>query len=290
MDTQYSVSYDFIDSFRKNVSLKEFIRLSETRFFNQVDTVIEAAIENKVRLIRVAGPSGSGKTTSTKRIVEALRENGIPAYYMSMDNWYKTLKVEDMPRTEDGDPDYESPDILDIDGFKEDVTNLLNGEVIYLREFDFTNRISNKSNRKMKCESNSIIVIEGLHAINPMFNTEFKDLKVYAEPFNIRLANGACLTSSQIRLCRRMHRDATERGMSFEDTIRKCRSVDRGQDKYITPFMNDANVLRINTLILYEIFIHRNELPDAKCLNCIDKSGITKDMIPKNSILKEFYR
>ena len=87
-----------------------------------------------------------------------------------------------------------------------------------------------------------------------------------------------------------MHRDVTERGMSFEDTIRKCRSVDRGQDKYITPFMNDANVLRINTLILYEIFIHRNELPDAKCLNCIDKSGITKDMIPKNSILKEFYR
>lgn len=290
MGKDYAISYDFINDCRKHLSTQEFIEMSEQRFFNQIESIADEAIDNGVRLIRLAGPSGSGKTTSTKRIVETIRNEGIPAYYMSMDNWYKTLSVENMPKTEDGDPDYESPELLDVEGFKEDVESLLNGEIINLREFDFTTRTSSKSTKTLSCEPNAILVIEGLHAINPMFDTSFKDFKVYVEPFNVEMSEDDDLTSSEIRLCRRMHRDMADRGMTFEATIQKCRSVDKGQSKYIAPYTRNVDILRVDTLLMYEIFIHKNELPDTDYLEDVETTNITKDMIPENSILREFYK
>ena len=290
MSEIYHISYDFINSCRKQLTTKEFIDRSEQRFFNQIESIADEAINKQVRLIRLAGPSGSGKTTSTKRIVEAIRAEGVPAYYMSMDNWYRTLSVENMPKTEDGDPDYESPELLDVAGFKQDMEDLLNGKIINLREFDFTNRKSTKSIKTIQCEHNAIVVIEGLHAINPIFDTSFKDFKVYVEPFDVEMPNGSTLTSSEIRLCRRMHRDMVDRGMSFEATIQKCNSVDNGQDKYIKPYTHNIDIMRVDTLLMYEIFIHRNELTDAEYLKDIDKTEITKDIIPENSILREFYK
>ena len=290
MGKRYTISYDFINDCRKHLSVQEFIEMSEHRFFNQIESIADEAIDNGVRLIRLAGPSGSGKTTSTKRIVEAIRAEGVPAYYMSMDNWYRTLSVEDMPKTDDGDPDYESPELLDVDGFKEDVENLLNGKIINLREFDFTTRTSSKSTKTLSCEPNAILVIEGLHAINPMFDTSFKDFKVYVEPFNVEMSEDDDLTSSELRLCRRMHRDMADRGMTFEATIQKCRSVDKGQNKYIKPYTKNVEILRVDTLLLYEIFIHKNELPNMESLKDVDIALISKDMIPENSILREFYK
>lgn len=290
MEYLYAISFDFIDRCQKTVDMDEFVRISERRFQNQIKSVVDEALSAGVRLIRLAGPSGSGKTTTTKRIVEAFKDRGIPAYYLSMDNWYKTLSVENMPKNEDGDPDFESPDLLDLVDFKRDVRDLLAGKEVRLKEFDFINRVSRESSRILQCEANGIVVIEGIHAINPMFDTEIEDMKVYVEPSPVRVDNDTVISSSNIRLCRRLHRDLVDRGMSLEDTMKKCRSVDIGQRKYIDPYTRDPDILRVDTLIYYELFIHKNEVLNMECLNPIRNTNITKDIIPANSILREFYK
>lgn len=290
-DSINTLYFDFIEQRRRTLELDEFIELSENRFFSQVKSVASEAINNNVRLIRLAGPSGSGKTTSAKKIVEVLRSKGVPAYYMSMDNWYKTLKVEHMPRNEDGDPDYESPELLDIEAVKSDLQDLLNGKTTRLRQFDFHNRVSLMSDVELTCENNSIVVMEGIHAINPIFDIPgVKQYKVYVEPSNVKVDEDNIITSSQIRLCRRIHRDLVDRGMSLEDTIKKCKSVDRGQDKYIEPYTRDTQILRVDTLIYYELFIHRNELADEHIIDIIPESDIRAEIIPDGSILREFYK
>lgn len=290
MNNIYTISYDSIEQRRETLDTDEFIELSENRFSSQIKSVASEAINNNIKLIRLAGPSGSGKTTSAKRVVNAIKAKGVPAYYISMDNWYKTLKVECLPRNEDNEPDFESPDLLDIDAFKSDMHKLLNGETINLREFDFVDRVSHITDNTMQCEKDAIVVIEGLHAINPIFDVDEGNLKVYVEPFDIVKDGEIVLSSSTIRLCRRIHRDRVDRGMTLEATLKKCRSVDRGQKKYIAPYTKDTNILRIDTLIYYEVFIHRNELPDIEGLEFIPNTPINKDMIPSNSILKEFYK
>lgn len=286
----FTITYEFINACREHLTNEEFIDFCEKRYFNQVKSIADEAIERGIRLIRLAGPSGAGKTTSTKRLVEAIKRRGIPAYYMSMDNWYRTIKLEDLPKTVDGDTDFESPELLDVEVFKEDMHGLLNGEAVHLRNFDFVNRVSTKSANTIKCEPNGIIVIEGLHAINPMFDTEHESLKVYIEPANVVIDENDDLTSSEVRLCRRMHRDMVDRGMSFEDTIKKSRSVDAGQANYIEPYLNDVEILKVDTLLLYEIFIHKNELPEMESLKDVECTDITTEMIPANSILREFYK
>lgn len=290
MKTKYTLSYDLINNYRKSLSRKDFIEFSERRFFNQLESVADEAIRNNVRLIRLAGPSGSGKTTSTKRLMEIIRNKGVPAYYLSMDNWYKTIILDDMPRTTNGDIDYESPDLIDVQGFIDDMDRLLDGEVINLREFDFKNRVNNITDETIYCESNGVVIVEGLHAINPIFNTKHKYMKVYIEPFDVVFDESDSLTSSEIRLCRRMHRDIVDRGMSFEDTIKKCQSVDMGQSKYINPYINDTDIMRVDTLLMYEIFIHKNELPQMESLRSVDNIEISTSIIPDNSILREFYK
>ena len=289
MENNY-ISFDFINKCRLLLSTEDFIDMSEKRLKSQIKSVVSEAINNNIRLIRIAGPSGSGKTTSAKMVMKAIKERGLHAYYMSMDNWYRTMSLEELPKTEDGDYDYESPELIDIEGFKADMHNLLNGEEITLREFNFENRISNPGTKKIRCDFNGIVVIEGLHAINPIFDIEENSLKVYVEPSEVKFDDGEILTSSNIRLCRRMHRDIVERGMSFDATIKKCRSVDVGQQKYIDPYTNDTRILKVDTLILYELFVHKHELPDNKYLKEIPLTKLRKELIPFNSLLKEFYR
>lgn len=290
MKKRHTTTYEFINSCREHLTNEEFIEFCEKRYYNQIRSVVDETIGNGIRLIRLAGPSGAGKTTSTHLMVDIIREKGIPAYYMSMDNWYKTLPLEALPKTPEGDYDYESPELLDVEGFREDMHELLAGNPVHLREFDFVKRVSSKSDKVIRCEDNAIVVIEGLHAINPMFDTEHESLKVYIEPNNVIIDENDDLTSSELRLCRRMHRDVVDRGMSFEDTIKKCRSVDAGQARYIEPFLNDAHIHHVDTLLMYEIFIHKNELPDMDSLKDVEVTDISKDMIPETSVLKEFYK
>lgn len=289
MNNSY-ISFEFINKCRMILSSEDFIEMSERRLKSQINSVVSEAVNNGIRLIRIAGPSGSGKTTSAKMVMRTIKELGLNAYYMSMDNWYKTFAVEDLPRTEDGDPDYESPELIDIEGFKSDMHDLLGGKEIRLREFDFTNRISYPGTKTIKCANDGIVVIEGLHAINPIFDIEEANLKVYVEPSDVKMDDGSMLTSSNIRLCRRMHRDIVDRGMSFEATIQKCRSVDIGQEKYIEPHTNDTRILRVDTLIFYELFIHKDELPDNQYLKQIPPTSFKKELIPSDSLLTEFYK
>lgn len=307
--------FDFIELRRGVVGVDELINISEQRINSQIRSVISEALSRNIHIIRLAGPSGSGKTTTAKRIVDEAKSRGKTAYYISMDNWYKTLHIDDIPKNKFGEPDFESPKLLDIRGFKEDIHKLTDGQPINLREFDFVNRISHITDKQIKCDDDSIIVIEGLHAINPMFDTSDKVMKVYVEPSDIQFENDEVLTSSSIRLLRRIHRDKADRGMSMLDTINKCRSVDIGEDQYITPYSNSSDILKVNTLLYYELYIHKSEFKQElaeqnkdEILNTIKElvsSGMLDDIgvirnipdvdidiskIPEKSILREFYK
>ena len=293
MDKTNTISYKVIDGSRVLLDTAEFIEISEARYKNQIKSIVSETINNKHRIIRLAGPSGSGKTTSALKIVEEILNRGIPAYYLSMDNWYKTMPVNELPLTDDGDPDYESPELLDIDGFKQDMHDLILGKTINLREFDFINRVSNKSDNTLEIQSNAILVIEGLHAINPIFDVDESNIKVYVEPSNIKLNDNTILTSKELRLFRRIHRDKVDRGMSLEATIQKCKSVDKGQDKYIAPYIRNPEIFKVDTLIYYEIYIHKHELDgliDSEALRTITGANISSKYIPEDSVLREFYK
>lgn len=284
-------NFDLIELTRQTAGDEQFIEMCEQRIYNQIKSVVSEAINNNIRLIRIAGPSGSGKTTSAKKVVQEIKDRGIDAYYISMDNWYKTIRVSELPKTDDGEPDYESPYLLDIEAVKNDIKQLLNGEEIHLRQFDFVTRVSHISDKTINCNSTAIVVVEGLHSINPIFDSDIQSYKVYVEPSDLKLDDKNVISNSKIRLFRRLHRDYADRGMSFEDTIKKCRSVDKGQSKYIEPYIrNNTSLHRVDTLIPYEIYIHKNELPDMEELKDIPITGITKEMIPESSLLKEFYK
>lgn len=308
--------FDFIELRRGLVGIDKLINISELQLQNQIKSVVSEAVSRDIHIIRLAGPSGSGKTTTAKRIVDEAKSIGKTAYYISMDNWYKTLNTEEIPKNKFGEPDFESPMLLDIDGFKEDIHKLSGGEPINLREFDFINRISHITDKQIKCDKDSIIVIEGLHAINPIFDTQDKVLKVYVEPSDVQFENDEVLTSSGIRLLRRIHRDKADRGMGMLDTINKCRSVDIGEDQYITPYADKSDVIKVDTLLPYELYIHKTEFEKEvaeqnekysvldiikELINrgMIDDIGVMRNVpdvkidmskIPEKSILREFYK
>ena len=194
-----SVSYSFIDKCRNLLSTEDMIDTSERRLHYQIRSIAAEAIVNEISLIRIAGPSGSGKTTTAKKLVHELKDRGFPAYYMSMDNWYKTIKEEHMPRTEDGDLDFESPELLDVDAFLDDMHNLIEGKPINLRKFDFKNRVSTITDEVLQCKRDGFVVIEGLHALNPLFDSNIKSLKVYVEPSDITFEDGTVLINSILK-------------------------------------------------------------------------------------------
>lgn len=288
-----TINFDFISRILYILDTKDFIEISEIKYDNQIRSIVSESICNKVRVVRIAGPSGSGKTTTAQRVVDEFISRGIPAHCISMDNWYKTMGVCDTPLTDDGELDFESPELLDIHGFKEDIRNLIAGKTIHLREFDFVNRISTEATETLTLEPNGVLVVEGLHAINPMFDVPELDYRVYVEPSSVKFEDGTLLSSKELRMFRRIHRDQADRGMTLEATVAKCKSVDKGQDRYITPYINNPEIFKVDTLIYYELYIHKNSLSgllDSRILDLIPNKDITDSDILDRSILREFYK
>ena len=238
-----------------NGKIKDFIKSNELMFSLDIAKVVDNIISNHdIKFILIAGPSSSGKTTTNSKIASYLEALGYDAIKISLDDYF--VNREDTPKDENGKYDFECLEAIDVKLFNEDLQKLLNGEEISLPVYNFISGKREYPNNKVKLKENSIFLIEGLHALNDKI-TEGIDNKykyrIYLSPFipiNIDMHN--YVSTLDLRLLRRIVRDNRTRGYDCLKTIDNWQSVRNGEEKYIFPYIHQADVI-INTALAYEV-------------------------------------
>lgn len=213
------------------------------------------------RIILLAGPSSSGKTTTSKRIALQLGASGIRPLVLSMDDYF--LDREFTPRDAKGDYDYECIDALNISLFNEHLLALLDGKEVELPRYDFKTGHSQPSGQRLKCEPNDVLIIEGIHALNPALTPAIpRELKfqVYVSALTtIQMDDHRYVSTTDNRLIRRIVRDYQFRSSTAQQTIQRWPSVRAGEEKWIFPHQENCDVM-INSAYLYELSAIRNHV------------------------------
>ena len=209
-----------------------------------------------VKLILISGPSSSGKTTFSKLLSVQLMANGLKPYPISLDDYF--VNREETPKDETGNYDYESLYALDLDFFNTQIQALLAGEEVELPRFNFTTGKREMSGNHLKIDEHMILILEGIHALNPQLvphiPTEHQ-FKIYVSALTtILLDNHNYIPTADNRLLRRIIRDYKYRGYSAEETINRWPSVRAGEEKWIFPFQENADVM-FNSALLFELAI-----------------------------------
>lgn len=265
----------------------------------------EIASRKGVKLVLLAGPSSSGKTTSCKRLSIQLAVNGLKPLQISLDDYF--VDRDKTPKDENGDFDFESIYALNLDLLNEQFNALFRGEEVELPKYDFPSGKSVKSGKKLKLEPNNVLVVEGIHALNPELTAHVPEeqiFRVYASALTtILLDNHNYIPTTDNRLLRRIIRDYKYRGVSAQETIRRWPSVRAGENKWIFPFQENANAM-LNTAMLYELSVLKmqaepllQQVPE----NCEEFAeayrllkflkyfkGIPYNNLPPTSLLREF--
>lgn len=215
--------------------------------------------EDGVRMVLISGPSSSGKTTFSKRLSIQLMTCGMKPYPISLDNYF--VNREDTPLDAHGNYDYESLYALDLPLFNQQLQALLRGEEVELPFFNFTTGRKEFRGEKLRIDPNTILVLEGIHALNPDLTPDIPDqkkFKVYVSALTtISLDDHNWIPTTDNRLLRRIIRDFNYRGYSAQDTIRRWPSVRAGEDKWIFPFQENADAM-FNSAMLYELAVLRH--------------------------------
>ena len=287
---------------------QDIILVSEAMQEKQVAKIAEKIADGYkegIRIVLISGPSSSGKTTFCKRLQVQLTTNLLHPVGISLDDYF--LNREDTPKDEHGEYDFESLYALDLPYFHKDLKKLLSGEEIDLPTFNFETGQRVFKGKKLKLRENSILVIEGIHALNPEL-TEFIDDKykyrVYVSVLtSISLDNHNWIPTTDNRLLRRIIRDYRFRGYSAEDTINRWPSVRRGEDKWIFPYQENADAM-FNSAMLYELAALRKfaepilaQVPESSKANAEAYrllrflryfNYIPTEELPGTSLLREF--
>lgn len=303
------LSVKFVDQLNKKVKSRkeilETIQIYEALHEKKIGKIADVIANNKVKLIFISGPSSSGKTTFMKRLNIQLRINNINPINISLDNYFVDREIT--PKDEKGNYDFEHYDAIDHKLLNEHLVKLLNGESIYLPKFDFKNGKKRAGNKKVKIEANTILLIEGIHGLNPQLTKDIdraKLLKIYVSTLtqlNLNLYNR--VSTSDTRLLRRMARDMQFRNYSVEETLKRWPSVRSGEDRWIFPFQENADII-FNSALEYEWNVFHPILESE--LQKIDVSSTIKNdatrlckllklylpvatkYIPPTSILREY--
>ena len=216
----------------------------------------EIASREGVKLVLLAGPSSSGKTTSCKRLSIQLAVNGLKPLQISLDDYF--VDRDKTPKDENGEFDFESIYALNLDLLNEQFNALFRGEEVELPKYDFPSGKSVKSGKKLKLEPNNVLVVEGIHALNPELTAHVPEeqiFRVYASALTtILLDNHNYIPTTDNRLLRRIIRDYKYRGVSAQETIRRWPSVRAGENRWIFPFQENADAM-LNTAMLYELSV-----------------------------------
>lgn len=238
-----------------NGEIKKFIQSNELTFSLNISK-IAAEINNRkdVKFVLIAGPSSSGKTTTNERLGAYLNALGYDTINISLDDYFKNR--DETPLGEDGKPNFETLDAIDVNKFNEDINDLLNGEEITLPRYNFITGKREVTTKKLKLKDNSILLIEGLHALNNKLmlgvDKRYK-YKIYLSPFiPINIDRHNYISTLDLRLLRRIVRDNRTRGYNVNSTIDNWQRVRDGEEKYIFPFIQEADVI-VNTALAYEV-------------------------------------
>ncbi len=240
-----------------NGEATNLINVSEALQEKKISQIADKiAAKKDIKVVLIAGPSSSGKTTFCKRLSVQLLASGVKPVQISLDDYF--VNREETPKDEQGEYDYESIYALNIPLINEQFNALFNGQEVELPKYNFQTGSSEKSGNKLRLEENDVLVVEGIHALNPTLTAQIPDdkkFKIYASALTtILLDNHNYIPTTDNRLLRRIVRDYKYRGCSAQETIRRWPSVRAGENKWIFPYQEQANVM-FNTAMLFELAV-----------------------------------
>ena len=282
------------------------IQVSEALQEKKISKIAEEIARKRgIRMVLIAGPSSSGKTTTCKRLSVQLITNGIKPVPISLDDYF--VDREKTPRDASGDYDFESIHALNIPLLNEQLVALFRGEEIELPRYNFQAGKSEWSGKKLKLQEDEVLVVEGIHALNPALTAQIDDelkFRVYASALTtLLLDKHNYIPTTDNRLLRRIIRDYKYRGVSARETIRRWPSVRNGENKWIFPFQENADAM-FNTAMLFELAVIKRQaepLLEQVPENCAEYAEayrlrkflsyikpIPEAQIPPTSLLREF--
>ena len=286
--------------------IKDIIMITEAMHEKKIAGIADKIAKDSMKkLVLIAGPSSSGKTTFAQRLSIQLKVNKMNFVTLSMDNYF--IERKDTPKDENGQYNFEAINVVDIEYLNSDIQKLMQGEEIELPEFDFITGTRQYNGKMAKLEPNGVIILEGIHCLNdeltPNIPLENK-FKIFVSALTVLNVDGYNrISTTDTRLIRRIIRDSKFRNYTIEETMERWESVRRGEDKYIFPYQENADVM-FNTSLPFEYSIFKEEIEEL--LTEVPKTSeyysetnriktlitlflpLESDDIPKNSILREF--
>lgn len=241
----------------KNGLATDLINVSEALQEKKISQIADTiAARKEIKVVLIAGPSSSGKTTFCKRLSVQLLASGVKPVQISLDDYF--VNRAETPKDENGELDYESIYALNIPLINEQFNALFRGEEVELPKYNFQTGMSEKSGKKLHLGENNILLVEGIHALNPALTEQIADdkkFKIYASALTtILLDDHNYIPTTDNRLLRRIVRDYKYRGCSAQDTIHRWPSVRAGENKWIFPYQEQADVM-FNTALLFELAV-----------------------------------
>ena len=265
----------------------------------------QVRVRSDARFVLIAGPSSSSKTTFSHRLSVQLRANGLCPYPIAVDNYFK--EREETPKDENGNYDFEGLGAVDVELFNRQLQELLDGKEVVIPEFNFVTGHKEYKGRPKKLKENEVLVIEGIHCLNPELTRNLPDenkFKIYISALTqLNIDEHNRIPTTDGRLIRRIVRDARTRGTSAKETIRMWPSVRKGEECNIFPYQEEADVM-FNSALIYELAVLKpyveaqlfgieRECPEyleaKRLLKFLDYFvGIGSENVPANSLLREF--
>ena len=241
----------------KNGLATDLINVSEALQEKKISQIADTIAGRKeIKVVLIAGPSSSGKTTFCKRLSVQLLASGLEPVQISLDDYFANRT--ETPKDENGELDYESIYALNIPLINEQFNALFRGEEVELPKYNFQTGMSEKSGKKLHLGENNILLVEGIHALNPALTEQIADdkkFKIYASALTtILLDDHNYIPTTDNRLLRRIVRDYKYRGCSAQETIHRWPSVRAGENKWIFPYQEQADVM-FNTALLFELAV-----------------------------------
>ena len=291
----------------ENNSVRELIRVNEALHERRFAEIATTILHRGAKAVLIAGPSSSGKTTSANRLATQLRVLGKAPILLSLDDYY--IDRQYIQPDENGEFDYEHINMIDVPQFNRDLEALLDGQTVKIPTFEFATGSRVYSGRAVSLRDDSILIIEGLHALNPALLTPAIDrkriFKLYVSALTtINLDDHNRIPTTDVRLLRRMVRDYLTRNSSIERTLGMWESVQRGERRWIFPYQEGADAI-MNTALVYELCVLKKYVypllkgvtPDNACYDEVVRilkflhyirDAAMEDELPPTSILREF--
>lgn len=283
--------------------MDKIVLMQEAKAERDIANIATDIINKNKKFVLIAGPSSSGKTSFSNRLAIQLQTQGITCHTIAQDDYFRNR--EDIPYDEKGEQNLEAIDVVDLEKFDDDMRRLMLGEKIEIPKFNFvTGKREYRGKHFIELQENEIIIIEGIHCLNPRFLPSVDPYRVYISaltPLNIDEHNR--ISSSDLRMLRRMARDIRHRGTNPQNTIKGWHKVRAGEEENIFPYQENADVI-FNSSLVYEVPMMKTlvepmlfsipkdseEWVEAKrMLKFLDFFlAYPSDMVPKNSILQEF--